>query len=219
MNLAKRALIMSAGAAMAVGLLAGTASAATTGRAFPPPFPPPFTTVTATTAVSTPAAGNGGFWAWARVTRTATVTGGAPAPMWLCGPGAPACFGYRATLQDHGVFTSFWGALTPNQYRPWRHIRGIVRGRVNGSGSFTTFFASTHPSRFNVPVSVSGLAGAPQTWPEQFFAPGTRFGGVHMSPWTFIYTARTFCGLQVWTDASWNGGGNLRFDGNITGCR
>jgi hypothetical protein len=39
-----------------------------------------------------------------------------------------------------------------------------------------------------------------------------------MSPWTFTYTAPTFCGLQIWTDASWNGGGNLRFDGNITGC-
>jgi hypothetical protein len=39
-----------------------------------------------------------------------------------------------------------------------------------------------------------------------------------MSPWTFTYTARTFCGPQTWIDASWNGGGNLRFDGNITGC-
>ena len=80
MNLVKRALIVSAGAAMAVGLLAGTAGAATTGRAFLPPFPPPFTTVTATTAVGTPAGGNGGFWAWATVTRTATVTDGVPVP-------------------------------------------------------------------------------------------------------------------------------------------
>jgi hypothetical protein len=27
-----------------------------------------------------------------------------------------------------------------------------------------------------------------------------------------------FCGPQVWTDVFWNGHGNLRFDGNITGC-
>jgi hypothetical protein len=215
MNLVKRALVMSAGAAMAAGLLAGTASAAS---AFPPPFPPPFTTVTATTTVNTLAGGNGGFWAGVRVTRTATVTGGVPVPAWFCGPGAPACFRYRATLGDHGVFTSFFHALTPNQYRPGRHIRGIVHGRVNGSASFTTFFASTVPSALNVPVSVTGLAGAPGLWPVRFFAPGTRFGGVHMSPWTFTYTALTFCGLQIWTDASWNGGGNLRFDGNITGC-
>ena len=33
-----------------------------------------------------------------------------------------------------------------------------------------------------------------------------------LTPWP------TFCGLQIWTDASWNGGGNLRFDGNIRGC-
>jgi hypothetical protein len=213
MNLVKRALIMSAGAAMAVGLLAGTASAAT---AFPPP--PPFTSATATTTVSTLAGGNGGFWAVVTVTRTATVSGGIPVPAFRCGPGAFTCFRYRATLGDHGVFTSLFGAFTPNQSRHGRHIHGIVRGRVNGSATFATFYASRHPSALNVPVSVSGPGGAPGLWPVRFFTPGTRFGGVHMSPWTFTYTAPTFCGLQIWTDASWNGGGNLRFDGNITGC-
>lgn len=212
MNLVKRALIMSAGTAMAVGLLAGTASAAT---AFPPP---PFTSVTASTTVTTLAGGNGGFWAGVTVTRTATVSGGIPVPAFLCGPGAFTCFRYRATLGDHGVFTSFFGAFTPNQSRPGRHIHGIVNGRVNGSATFATFYASRHPSALNVPVSVSGPGGAPGLWPVRFFTPGTRFGGVHMSPWTFTYTALTFCGLQIWTDASWNGGGNLRFDGNITGC-
>jgi hypothetical protein len=212
MYLVKRALIMSAGAAMAVGLLAGTASAAT---AFPPP---PFTSATATTTVNTLAGGNGGFWAGVTVTRTATVTGGVPVPPWFCGPGAPACFRYRAILQDHGLFHAFSGALTPNQSRPGRHIHGTVNGRLNGYGTFAAFYASRHPSAFNVPVSVFGPAGAPGFWPERFFSPGTRFGGVHMSPWTFTYTALTFCGLQIWTDASWNGGGNLRFDGNITGC-
>jgi hypothetical protein len=212
MYLVKRALIMSAGAAMAVGLLAGTASAAT---AFPPPS---FTSATATTIVSTLAGGNGGFWAGVTVTRTATVTGGAPAPAWFCGPRAPACFRYRATLRDHGLFRTFFGAFTPNQSRPGRHIHGLVNGRLSGSGTFATFYASRHPRAFNVPLSVSGPAGAPGLWPERFFSPGTRFGGVHMSPWTFTYTARTFCGPQIWTDASWNGGGNLRFDGNITGC-
>lgn len=212
MNLVKRALIMSAGTAMAVGLLAGTASAAT---AFPPP---PFTSVTASTTVTTLAGGNGGFWAGVTVTRTATVSGGIPVPAFLCGPGAFTCFRYRATLGDHGVFTSFFGAFTPNQSRPGRHIHGIVNGRVNGSATFATFYASRHPRALNVPVSVSGPGGAPGLWPVRFFTPGTRFGGVHMSPWTFTYTALTFCGLQIWTDASWNGGGNLRFDGNITGC-
>jgi hypothetical protein len=204
---------MSAGTAMAIGLLAGTASAAT---AFPPP--PPFTSVTASTTVTTLAGGNGGFWAGVTATRTATVSGGIPVPAFLCGPGAFTCFRYRATLGDHGVFTSFFGAFTPNQSRPGRHIHGIVNGRVNGSATFATFYASRHPSALNVPVSVSGPGGAPGLWPVRFFTPGTRFGGVHMSPWTFTYTALTFCGLQIWTDASWNGGGNLRFDGNITGC-
>jgi hypothetical protein len=213
MYLVKRALISSAGAAMAVGLLAGTASAAT---AFPPP--PPITTVTATTTVNTLAGGNGGFWAGVTVTRTATVTGGTPVPAWFCGPGAPACFRYRATLGDHGLFRTLFGARTPNQYRPGRHIHGIVNGRLSGSGTFATFFASRHPSQFNVPTSVSGPAGAPGLWPERFFSAGTRFSGVRMLPWSFSYTAPTFCGLQTWTDASWNGGGNLRFDGNITGC-
>ncbi len=213
MNLVKRALIVSAGTAMTVGLLAGTASAAT---AFPPP--PPFTSATATTTVTTLAGGNGGFWAGVTVMRTATVTGGVPVPRWFCGPWAPACFRYRATLGDHGLFRTFFRALTPNQSRPGRHIHGIVTGRVNGSATFATFYASGFPHAFNVPVSVFGPAGAPGLWPERFFGPGTRFGGVHMSPWTFTYTALTFCGLQIWTDASWNGGGNLRFDGNITGC-
>ncbi len=116
------------------------------------------------------------------------------------------------------MFTSFSGALTPNQYRPGRHIRGIVHGRVNGFWQLHHVLRQHVPSRFNGPLSVTGLAGAPGRWPERFFVPGTRFGGVHMSPWTFTYTAPTFCGLQIWTDASWNGGGNLRFDGNITGC-
>ena len=64
----------------------------------------------------------------------------------------------------------------------------------------------------------SPARGAPGLWPERFFALGTRFRGVHMSPWTFIFTAPTFCGLQIWIDASWNGVGNLPFDGNIRGC-
>jgi hypothetical protein len=214
MNLVKRALIVSAGAAAAAGLLAGPASAATTGRTFFPPF----TVATASTHVTTAAPGNGGFWAGVSVTRTATVSGGTPVPRFLCGPGAFTCFRYRATLQDHGVFQTFFNAFTPNQSHPGRHIRGIVNGRVNGSATFATFFASKIPSRFNVPLSFSGPPSAIVTWPEEFFPVGTRFGGVHMSPWTFTYTAGTFCGLQIWTDASWNGFGDLHFDGNITGC-
>jgi hypothetical protein len=211
MNLVKRALISSAGAAMAVGLLAGTADAAT---AFPPPFPG----VTATTHVNTAAGGNGGFWAGVSVTRTATVTGGAPVPAFFCGPTALTCFRYRAALRDRGQFTTFFRALTPNQFRPGRHIRGIVRGRVNGSAAFSTFYASTQPSALNVPLFVTGLAGTPWTWPRRFFPLGTSFRGLFMSPWTFTYTAWTFCGRQTWIDASWNGHGNLPFDGNITGC-
>jgi hypothetical protein len=32
------------------------------------------------------------------------------------------------------------------------------------------------------------------------------------------YGAWTACGPRRWTDASWNGLGDLPWDGNITGC-
>ena len=223
MNLLKRILVTTAGAAMAAGLMAGTADAATTLQPGPVPPVPASVTATAYTWVTNPAVpGNGGTWATDSVLRTATISGGYRVPSSYCGQshGLPAaCYAYTATLRDKGTFRSYRHALTPNQDRPGRRIFGIVDGSVYGTASFRTFYANATPNASLVPRwSYSGFNAA-ATWPELFFPHGTSFSGLNINPWSVTYSARTACGPQHWTDASYNGHGNFPWDGNITGCR
>jgi hypothetical protein len=214
MNNVKRTILMAAGAVVAAVAVAGPASAsAATQTVRPIIFP-----VTATTHVLTQALGNGGIWATESVRRTGTVSGGAPVPASFCGTGATRCFAYSAIVQDHGTFRAYRFALTPNQFHPGRHIRSSVTGRVDGVTSFATFFASTAPHAFFVPRFFSGPFFATASWPKVFFPTGTRFSTLHISSYRVTYSAWTRCGPQRWTDASWNGHGDLPFDGNIRGC-
>ena len=219
MNLLKRITITAAGAAMATGLIAGTASASTHGS-----FPGPGTTAM-TLILTNNVPGNGGPWAIDSVWRTATVTvaGGFPVSPWHCGWNGwgppPTCYAFTATLHDQGTFRTNRGALTPNQSWPWhgRHIHGVVTGQVNGIASFGTFYATTFPQSFLVPRFAFDEFGSAPAWPDLFFPKGTTFG-VTLGPWSVTFSAQTFCGFQHWTDASFNDHGNLPSDGNITGC-
>jgi hypothetical protein len=221
-NLLKRAIITTAGAALAAGLMAGAANASTNG------FPPPPGPATAVTYVVTPnVLGNGGPWASSQVWRTATVTlAYAPAPPWLCGwtPGSPpiSCFAFTATLRDWGTFRTIRFALTPNQsfFYYGRHIRSVVSGSVHGSATFGIFYATALPNPLAVPHfyfdKTGGLAAI--SWPNLFFPAPAQTFGVSPSSWKWTYSAWTRCGFQSWTTSSTNNHGNSFFAGNITGC-
>ena len=214
MNLFKRILMTAAGAAMATGLTAGAAQASTTAASGTFNQWP----VTARTWVSTPdVPGNGGVWAGESVLRTATVSGGYPVAPSYCGETWGPCFAYTATVHDQGAFRTYRHALTPNQDRPGRRIYSVVSGNANGNANFGTFYATTRPDANLVPAFFRDGFGAAATWPELFFPHGTTFG-VSIGQWSATYSAWTACGPQRWTDASWNGHGNLPWDGNITGC-
>ena len=58
-------------------------------------------------------------------------------------------------MKDTGSFRAYRFALTPNQFIPGRHMRGVVTGRVDGVCSFA-FFASTAPRSSIVPRFFSG---------------------------------------------------------------
>lgn len=215
MNLLKRILVTAAGVTMATGLIAGVASASTTLSPWPGP---PWTTTAWTWVTNFNVPGNGGTWASDSVLRTATVSGGYPVPSWRCGEATGPCFGYQATLRDNGSFRTYRHALTPNQDRRGQRISSAVTGNVSGNASFGTFYATAQPNASLVPKwSYSGLTAA-ATWPELFFPDGTTFTGVNVGPWSLTYSAWTACGPQRWTDASYNGHGDLWWDGNITGC-
>lgn len=204
---------MAAGAALGVGLMAGAASASPTHVSH-------ITPVTATTfVINYQVPGGGGPWASDAVLRTATVRGGYFVAPWFCGVSSGPCFAYTATIWDKGMFRTFHHALAPNQsIHPGDHILSTVNGKVNGSASFGTFYATALPSAFFVPGFFNSGFGAAATWPELFFPHGTTFRGVNIGPFSVVYSAWTYCGPQRWTYASWNGLGNLPWDGNITGC-
>lgn len=161
--------------------------------------------------------GYGGNWASDWITRTATVSGGAPVAPSNCGETTGPCYSYTAVVRDQGSFRAIKGALTPNQVVPGRTITSAVTGWVSGYAPFS-FYATGTPDPSLVPTS---YLNAPYTtiWPELFFPAGTVFVGVTGIPFSFSYGAWTRCGFQHWTDSSSNDYGDLASDGNITGCR
>jgi len=218
-KLLKRITVTAAGAALATGLMASAASAATHNIG-------PWPDASAVTYVTTTnVQGGGGSWASSTVWRTASVSFGLglPAAPWHCGwtgvGPPPSCFAFSATVRDSGSFTTHRFALTPNQGSPYtgRHIRSVVSGSVSGLLYFGTFYATTFPSSALVSRFYLDIYGfSAFSWPRQFFPVGTTFG---LSPsfWGYTYSAWTRCGFQQWTTQSFDHG-QFAFDGNITGC-
>jgi hypothetical protein len=217
-NIGKRIIVTAGGAALAAGLMAGTASASTDGG----PYAPWHTTTAVTYVVTYQVPGGGGPWAEGRVWRDASVTlTGWSVPSWNCGGATSGtCYAFTAALRDSGTFRAYKGALTPNQGWPYtgRHIRSSVSGWVNGWVDFGTFYANTLPSRALVPffyVDSTGFSSS--VWPEEFFPSGDTFG-VTTSAYSYTFSAWTRCGFQQWTSSSYNGNGQQPGDGNIRGC-
>lgn len=136
---------------------------------------------------------------------------------------------YLATVKDSGSFTTFKGALTPNQAGKYKG-RKIV-ARVNGTVADTEMF------RFSTskPVSTAANLGVIKSekgafpmrgdlnWFQQAFPAGTAFGATTGSfSWTYTYQPPTKPhtkkpAAQKWTYSSTNGYGEKVADGNITG--
>lgn len=120
-----------------------------------------------------------------------------------------------------------------------------VAGSINGYGQFGVFDASAKAAKGLVPHALrtfalnANAAYASPTWPERAFAPGTTFTGVNEAAYGYDYnvpavtvthiTYKWVNGHKVavkhvkvlpaqdWKDTAFNGDGQLRFDGNITG--
>jgi hypothetical protein len=65
-----------------------------------------------------------------------------------------------------------------------------------------------------VPRNVNGNADPSSTWPNLFFPVSAIVIGVNENDWGYFYFAPHH---QSWADASFNVGGQLASDGNITG--
>jgi hypothetical protein len=208
----KSVSIAAVAAAAAVGLTAGVAGAAT-GTGADRERTSAVTRINNVNSVP----GVSGNWASSQVLRFATVSGGGAAPLADCGIATGSCYSFTASVRDYGAFEATSGALTPNQVVPGKLIRSSVGGSVRGSASFATFFATSLPHARLVPAKFTN-GFYTSTWPEMFFAAGTKFTGLTASAWSFTYSAWTVCGYQRWTDSSANGFGDRAGDGNITGC-
>jgi hypothetical protein len=213
MRIIARTSIASAGAVAAVGIMAVGASASTV-----PNYRHHGSVTAVTRIVNRDARGNGGNWAKDRFTRTVTIRGGSSVLPSKCGVITGSCYAYTAALGDTGSFRTISGAHTPNQVVAGLKLKSVVSGSMNGSAQFATFYATAKPNANLVPRFLSGDADPTSTWPELFFPAGTKFAGVTIAPWSRSYRASTSCGYQHWTDASFNGRGNLAGDGNVVGC-
>ena len=201
-------------AALAASALVLTAAA----PALASPAAPQHRSVTATTFMfARPDSGGNGNWANDQFVRKVTLGAQTPAPASDCGEITGPCWQIDgAKLDDtHGSFLTIRDAFTPNQGAPFtgQHIRGIVQGRLSGTGTFGTFFATSLPSARRVPLVNLGSNNASSTWPELFFAPGTVFAGVSEGEFSYSYHA----GAEHWMDSSTDGSGQQPGDGNITG--
>ena len=189
---------------------AGAASAASPPHTLPQP-----PTVRAVTYVTDrPDGGNAGYWADDTMTRTLVITRTG---------GSAGAYTYTATLEDQGTFRTITGALAPNQGGSYagETEKAAVTGDIIGSADFT-FTASTLPSASLVPGTENdhGLvpADSTSTWYELAFPAGTVFGGPGIGAWGWYYVVLTpHDGLQIWSDTSANGYGDLAGDGQITG--
>lgn len=164
-----------------------------------------------------PDSGGNGNWADDNFAREARVGRSTAVAVSNCGTAATACFKISgAALTDvDGTFTTIRHAFTPNQGAPFtgEHIRGVVDGRMSGTGSFGAFFATALPSASRVPEFNRGARNPSGTWPELFFPPGTTFTGLSENVFSYSYHADG----EHWTDASTDSSGQVPAAGNIRG--
>lgn len=159
--------------------------------------------------------GAAGDWSRQNFTRTAWVTFRGSAPLSNCGTTSGRCYAYTASFYDWGTFTTVPGRQSPNHgAHPGQLISRRVQGRFHGYGLFMTFFATARPQAGLVPSAVSGNAYHSGLWPVRFFPPSARFAGIDESDYGYYYRGPSG---QRWVDGSFNGGGQLAADGNITG--
>lgn len=154
------------------------------------------------------------------------------------GAGSPATPGHPAVAP--GSFKDIPGAFTPNQ--GGRYADDVLRptqvsGPMSGFGDFSLFYTSQRvnsprtfanagvPIRLRGPVQNALYPSA--TWPMLAFPAGTIEAGLTEYDWGYTYTVpaktvgpaghRHVLRAQTWNDTASNGGGQLRYDGNITG--
>lgn len=174
-------------------------------------------TVTAVTHLSYrgDSGGGGNDWANDFFTRTAKVTFRGVAPLSDCGSGATTCYAYTASLSDKGRFQTISGQLAPNQGAyPGSTVLSAAWGHMHGYGLFTTFYESALPNKHLVPRHVTGSTDPSYLWPGLFFPVGSYIMGLNENDWGYYYKAPHD---QTWADTSYNGGGQVSSDGNITG--
>jgi len=221
--------------ALAAGVTAMTAGAASARQL---PFGPgraSTVTATATTRIANdPDSGHGtpAIWATDTITRTVTVTKGTQVPGTGCGLAASdGCWSFTADLSDSGTFTTIPGAGTPNQACAGCAGLLIASPAVSGmiQGTYTVTFDASAPVADASLVAKNhddlGLPAVPPytstTWGEQFFPAGTSFGSIAGGAYTWTYQVVKggfpFFTTQRWTDSSSNNDGNSPGAGNITG--
>jgi hypothetical protein len=160
--------------------------------------------------------GNGNNWAYDNFTRTAKITFRGVAPLIDCLTFSGNCYAFTASLSDHGHFVTIPGVLAPNQGAPYigSMVQSAVRGHFHGYGLFTTFYATAMPDAGLVPSNVNGNAHPSYLWPTLFFPSSAIVTSPNENDWGYFYYAPQH---QSWVDASFNAGGQLATDGNITG--
>jgi hypothetical protein len=148
---------------------------------------------------------------------------------------------YNAQVNDQGSFRDLPGQLTPNQggHNAGRVLKPVqVSGPMSGFGQWNVFYASARAHNGLVPTVLRGPVNSAypsSTWPELAFPAGTTFVGVNEGAYDYNYQAVPFTKhvaryvngkwvietvhgfRQHWDDSAWNGDGQLRADGNITG--
>ena len=219
----------SAGLLASLGAVGASAASASTHRN---------QTLTATTKIVNRYDGGGsGYWAYDSFGRVLNLQylGKVTQAMIVANPAlASTPYMYTATLTDKGTFKDIPGAFTPNQggRNAGKTLRPTqVEGTMSGYGDFAVFYASQKAAgyrgdAYTVPPALRGSARnlhyPSSTWPELAFANGTTFAGVSETGYSYTYTViKTVHGkhvrVQTWVDSAWNGDGQLRGDGNITG--
>ncbi len=186
-----------------LGVISAGAAAAATAQ---PVHQHHATTATAVVSLPTsPVKGGGGNWAFAKVTRTITVTRVARVNHHV--------YKYSALVTDKGTFVTIRGALTPNQLPPFagRHIHGVVSGTVYGK----TVISFLSNARY--PVTPKFVFGASKISPfmvRQFMGHhGFVFGFRTVTSSTVYHANKGF--MRTWITSPTAGPSGI--SGNITG--
>ena len=205
MHAIRRLLAAASVVAVTGGL--GVISAGAAGAATTQPMPRHHAT-TATAVVHLPGrtvTGGGGSWAYAKVTRTITVTRVSGAHHHL--------YRYTALVTDKGTFVTIPGALTPNQLGRFsgQHIHGVVRGTVSGKTVISFLSSARHPV---APRFVYGASQITPTTVRQFMGhSGFVVGYSVVSSSTVYHANKGF--MRTWITSPTAGPSGI--SGNITG--